>query len=199
MFKIRFIKKLMMNLRRGESATTWGKESNKSIDIDRIDYENKDTTAYDGISETDIDTIVEIYQIPSYNSPPPFKLIIHGGPGTEKTRFAESIVSRMRQHRGQVACAAPTGVASSLLYIERTLHNLFDLPTKRKQGISSKSQLQSLRADQLTKARYRFDNACLLIDEMSMIDTTTLDHISTILQQITAQNAMTSLKEYLLS
>jgi hypothetical protein len=316
-------KKLMMNLRRGESATTWGEESNKST-TDGIDDENKDTTTYDRISQTDIDTIVALMRDVSnsdeqaiefhegeryianqmkcleslfpitepnnssntiqnynqlhihpiilfqktqtikqmckelskdfiydnvdnvtsdpsspekssffqedwigstldtssdpnlnngqnyclqlilehltakenhkispmrYNNPPPFKLIIHGGPGTGKTRLAESIVSRIRQHGGQVACAAPTGVAASLLYNGRTLHNLFDLPTKRKQGISSNSKLQSLRADQLTKARYRFDNACLLIiDEMSMIDTTMLDHISTRLQQITECN-----------
>lgn len=121
-----------------------------------------------------------------YQEPPPFKLIIHGGPGTGKTRLAEAIVSRILHHGKNVSCAAPTGVAASLLYQGRTLHNLFALPTKRSQGIPTDTILEPLRLDQLTKGRLRFNDASLLIiDEMSMIDTTLLYHIHTRLQEFT--------------
>jgi hypothetical protein len=120
-----------------------------------------------------------------YQCPSPLRMIIHGGPGTGKTRLAESIVSRIQQHGSHVACAAPTGVAASLLPGGRTLHNLFSFPVSRTPGVSTDSNLDPLSSTKIHLVSDRFDNACLLIiDEMSMINTILLSHVSTRLQQI---------------
>ena len=95
--------------------------------------------------------------------------------------MAEAIQTRLRDNAEQVACAAPTGVAASLLN-GRTLHNLFSLPLRR---IETDVMLNPLTPDQLMTTRKRFKNSCLLIiDEMSMLNTTTLHHVHTRLQQI---------------
>ena len=101
------------------------------------------------------------------NYPQALKIIIHGGPGTGKSFFANTLLRRAKEIPGcgRIVCAAPTGIAATLLPGGRTLHSLLHIPVegKKKQG--------KLTAAAFQTTKNALDQVCLLIiDEMSMID-----------------------------
>ena len=57
-------------------------------------------------------------------SPPePFRILVHGGPGTGKTYLSNAIVQAAERAGYAVSCIAPTGIAAANLPAGRTVHN----------------------------------------------------------------------------
>lgn len=103
-------------------------------------------------------------------SPPPLRLLVLGGPGSGKSFFAKTLIRYVEQQHGQgaIACAAPTGVASSVLPRGATIHSMFAIPVK-KQNSSRKAKEQA----ELALRNVRL----LIIDEISMVEAKDFERI----------------------
>jgi hypothetical protein len=119
-------------------------------------------------------------------APEPLCVLIHGGAGVGKSVTARAIVAAVDALTGcavgnsAVQCSAPTGVAASLLPMGRTVHDMLSLG-----AFVGLERLKPLTGTKLAVARARFTNTrVVLIDEVSMITTAVLAHISDRLQQI---------------
>ena len=121
-------------------------------------------------------------QDPSHAAAPlPLNMIVHGGAGVGKSTWARALIKRaswqLRGSRGAnktVLCAAPTGVAASLLTNGRTLHNLLGLrvlpKAVSKADMNKGFKLSPLSSVKRAQAYQRFrDTMILLIDEVSMV------------------------------
>ena len=81
-------------------------------------------------------------------------------------------------------CAAPTGIAASMLPNGYTLHSLLGLP-----GKGGKRGVQQLGAQALLEVRQRIGAAALilLVDEVSMVDAKLFEIVENRLRQASAR------------
>ena len=114
--------------------------------------------------------------------PDPFRLMILGAPGSGKSYFANKLIQRAGV--GRVICAAPTGIAASMLPNGHTLHSLLGLP-----GKGGKRGVQQLGAQALLEVRQRIGAAAriLLVDEVSMVDAKLFEIVENRLRQANAR------------
>lgn len=129
-----------------------------------------------------------------YPFPQPLLLLIQGGAGVGKSTFARALVERTRISvaEGQplvntVLCAAPTGIAASLLVNGRTLHSLLNIRSFNTSARRSSlpQRVPPLGAVPLAAMRERFrHHNILLIDEASMVGARMLATIDIRLRQI---------------
>lgn len=113
---------------------------------------------------------------PSRNAAPtPLFVVVHGPPGTGKTRVADELTHVVRC----VACA-PTGIAASLFKLNATTcHSLLGLPVK--EGIPMKS----LSVDRLSQVGGVLDGVdILLLDEISFLNPPNLSRIERRLREV---------------
>ena len=98
-----------------------------------------------------------------FSAPEQLLLLIHGGPGTGKSRLASAVYERME---GTMQCGAFTGNASTHIPNGRTLHSLLNIPIH----VRNSTSLRPLTPTQRVSARERLKGLLILwIDEISMI------------------------------
>ena len=99
------------------------------------------------------------------------RVLIHGGPGTGKSFFANILIEKARTitQGGKIQCCAPTGIAATLLPGGQTVHSLLKLPIdKRRRKKSAVASVQD--------AKNRLAGVHLLIiDEISMVNASLLE------------------------
>ena len=110
----------------------------------------------------------------SVQPPPPLFVLVHGPPGTGKTKVANDIA-----HVVPCATCAPTGISASLFLSAITLHGMFSLP------IDESSPMQPLNVDKLSLLKLLLAGKdVILMDEVSFISPVTLNRINQRLMQI---------------
>jgi hypothetical protein len=111
---------------------------------------------------------------PSIDSPPPLFILVHGPPGTGKTKVANVIA-----HALPCATCAPTGIAASLFLNAITLHSMFGLPQDEREP------LQPLSVERLSALKAQLEGIdVILMDEVSFVSSLTLNRINQRLIQI---------------
>jgi hypothetical protein len=128
--------------------------------------------------------------LPNEQQLKPLHLFVHGGPGTGKSFFSLRLQKRLATVGLSLLCTAPTGCAAAELFRGRTLHELFSITVgERFRNKSPKDEpLKELSINQLAILQTIFVGvAVLLVDEISMVDSIMIFHISQRLQQITGQ------------
>jgi hypothetical protein len=107
----------------------------------------------------------------NHPTPPPFRLLLHGGPGTGKTYLCQAIVQAAQNAGYASSCIAPTGIAAAGLPAGRTVHNFLGI------GILKKDQRQAYLPSPTAEkiALFREEHQAgrlrlLVIDEISNLD-----------------------------
>jgi hypothetical protein len=111
---------------------------------------------------------------PSIDSPPPLFILVHGPPGTGKTKVANVLA-----HALPCATCAPTGIAASLFLNAITLHSMFGIPSDEREP------LQPLSVERLSALKALLEGRdVILMDEVSFVSPLTLNRINQRLKQI---------------
>ena len=106
--------------------------------------------------------------------PEPLFVLVHGPPGTGKTKVANEIA-----HAIPCASCAPTGIAASLFLNAITGHGLFALP------VDERGAMKPLTIDRLSPLQAILDSKdVILLDEVSFVRPLTLHRIDSRCQQI---------------
>jgi len=127
-------------------------------------------------------------------------ILIHGGPGTGKSFFANRLLKILREKGHNLMTCAPTGVAASNLDMGRTIHNLFMFnPASSSNKNMSRSEFEAMDIEQNLKpleGKYliAFKNRVkncngFIIDEISFISADILHCIDMRLRQATGIDA----------
>ena len=112
------------------------------------------------------------------SSTKPFYCILHGAPGTGKSR---AVIAICQSGKEKVLCSATTGIASTVIPGCQTYHTLLGLG----QNASCKSGCKNVSKQTLAKLSNKFRNAKLLIiDETSMLSPENLGNINARLKMI---------------
>jgi hypothetical protein len=110
----------------------------------------------------------------TFRPPAPLFVLVHGPPGTGKTKVANDIA-----HAVPCATCAPTGISASLFLSAITLHGMFMLP------IDETAPMQPLAVEKLSVLKALLaGKEVILMDEVSFISPVTLNRINQRLQQI---------------
>jgi hypothetical protein len=128
-------------------------------------------------------------------APQPLYMLVHGGAGVGKSTFARALVTKAlvpsktegAADVSAVACAAPTGIAATLLMNGRTLHSLLGIQPfgEGSSRGNSAMRLQPMGPVALTAAQNRLrDSRILLIAEVSMVGSLMLGIIDSCLRDI---------------
>ena len=99
--------------------------------------------------------------------------------GSGKTYVFNKLTSYLMHHNKKVACAAWTGIATTLMILGRTVHGLFKLPVPVLENSTCKVPPTSEHAELLRALDL------IIVDEASMIPTHALHAIDRCLQDIT--------------
>jgi hypothetical protein len=115
--------------------------------------------------------------------PQPFRILVHGGPGTGKSFLIGSILQAALDVNLTVACIAPTGIAASKLPNGRTIHNFFSFPIFHDTRVYLSKPNHFKLATLQQQAKHQ-SLALLVIDEISYVGPEMLAQIELRLRQI---------------
>ena len=102
--------------------------------------------------------------------PTPFRLFVHGGPGTGKSFLCNMIVEAAQTSGYAVRCIAPTGIAAANLPTGRTIHNFLSISFQDWDERNRYLDERFITNEKMTLFRKQHDAARLrmiIIDEIS--------------------------------
>ena len=110
-------------------------------------------------------------------------IIVQGGAGVGKSTFANTLVCRAHRH---INCTAYTGSAVAKLPCGSTTANkLFDIPVFENKKATAQGSITPMAVGTLADRRRAFANIHLIIiDEISLVNATLLQHINLRCQEI---------------
>ena len=119
-----------------------------------------------------------------YHHPAPEELLllVHGGPGTGKSYFANTLAQALPA--GRISFAATTGVAATAFPEGRTLHNLLALPINMSKMRPLTLQNKAAVEDNLRLTTPSLAAWVVVIDEISMMGPEHLSAIAARLQEV---------------
>jgi len=117
--------------------------------------------------------------------PPPFRICLHGGPGTGKTYLSNAIVQAAQKAGYAVSCVAPTGIAAAGLPAGRTVHNFLGVGLLNRDD--THEYLPAPTDARLAEFRREHDAArlrLLVIDEISNLQPSLFGQLENQLQSL---------------